>query len=357
MFVGGEFSYDGRWMTDQPSLDTGGMYFLNGGQACLRVIGESLRGKGCKRMLLPAYLCPSIIRALQPAGLQYAFYDVNRDLSVNIDQVARLAAEGDVFYFINYFGFPPAPSVQLFIRSLQQHGILVVEDNAQAGFPPNTIGDYVFNSLRKLAPYDGGYLKTRFDLQPIINRFTGKPNRRLPLIRAYRQRLAGYLLKGGDDREELQALYEQAEHYYGIDGVVSGDETEKGYIERLDWQEMRQIRRENFLYLLEQAGSITGVTPLFSSLPEGITPYGLPVYLDSSIRDKVLDMLGDAEISLLVHWDEIIAHPVTCTNRLAVEMACGMLTLPVDQRINRKQLDYLAVKLAGAVAACRQLTG
>ncbi len=357
MFVGGEFSYDGRWMTDQPSLDTGGMYFLNGGQACLRVIGESLRGKGCKRMLLPAYLCPSIIRALQPAGLQYAFYDVNRDLSVNIDQVARLAAEGDVFYFINYFGFPPAPSVQLFIRSLQQHGILVVEDNAQAGFPPNTIGDYVFNSLRKLAPYDGGYLKTRFDLQPIINRFTGKPNRRLPLIRAYRQRLAGYLLKGGDDREELQALYEQAEHYYGIDGVVSGDETEKGYIERLDWQEMRQIRRENFLYLLEQAGSITGVTPLFTSLPEGITPYGLPVYLDSSIRDKVLDMLGDAEISLLVHWDEIIAHPVTCTNRLAVEMACGMLTLPVDQRINRKQLDYLAVKLAGAVAACRQLTG
>lgn len=357
MFVGGEFSYDGRWMTDQPSLDTGGMYFLNGGQACLRVIGESLRGKGCKRMLLPAYLCPSIIRAFQPAGLQYAFYDVNRDLSVNIDQVARLAAEGDVFYFINYFGFPPAPSVQLFIRSLQQHGILVVEDNAQAGFPPNTIGDYVFNSLRKLAPYDGGYLKTRFDLQPIINRFTGKPNRRLPLIRAYRQRLAGYLLKGGDDREELQALYEQAEHYYGIDGVVSGDETEKGYIERLDWQEMRQIRRENFLYLLEQAGSITGVTPLFTSLPEGITPYGLPVYLDSSIRDKVLDMLGDAEISLLVHWDEIIAHPVTCTNRLAVEMACGMLTLPVDQRINRKQLDYLAVKLAGAVAACRQLTG
>lgn len=357
MFVGGEFSYDSRWMTDQPSLDTGGMYFLNGGQACLRVIGESLRGKGCKRMLLPAYLCPSIIRALQPAGLQYAFYDVNRDLSVNIDQVARLVAEGDVFYFINYFGFPPAPSVQLFIRSLQQHGILVVEDNAQAGFPPNTIGDYVFNSLRKLAPYDGGYLKTRFDLQPIINRFTGKPNRRLPLIRAYRQRLAGYLLKGGDDREELQALYEQAEHYYGIDGVVSGDETEKGYIERLDWQEMRRIRRENFLYLLEQAGSITGVTPLFTSLPEGITPYGLPVYLDSSIRDRVLDMLGDAEISLLVHWDEIIAHPVTCTNRLAVEMACGMLTLPVDQRINRKQLDYLAVKLAGAVAACRQLTG
>jgi hypothetical protein len=71
----------------------------------------------------------------------------------------------------------------------------------------------------------------------------------------------------------------------------------------------------------------------------------------------VLDMLGDAEISLLVHWDEIISHPVTRTNSLAVEMAGSMLTLPVDQRINRKQLDYLAVKLAGAVAACQQFTG
>lgn len=353
MFVGGEFSYDGRWVTTQPGLDTTGMYFLNGGQACLRVTGEYLHSQGVRRLLLPAYLCPSIIRTLEPVGLQFAFYEVGRDLSINIDQVARMITEGDAFYFINYFGFPPAPSVQFFIRNLQQHGILVIEDNAQAGFPQDTIGDFVFNSLRKLVPYDGGYLKTRFDLQSIINRHNGKPNRRLPLIRAYRQRLAGYLLSGEDNRDELQALYEQAEHFYGIDGVVSGDVGEKKYIEHLDWQGIRQVRRDNFLYLLAQAGSIPGVTPLFTSLPEGVSPYGLPVYLAPTIRDRVLDALGDAEISLLVHWDEIAAHPLIRTNRQAVEMAGSMLTLPVDQRNSRKQLDYLAVKLAGAVAACR----
>ncbi|MBP8858285.1 MAG: hypothetical protein KBG60_09695 [Anaerolineaceae bacterium] len=357
MFVGGEFYYDGRWMTAQPDLDTSGMYFLNGGQACLRVIGESLREMGFQRVLLPAYLCPSIIRALEPAGLQFAFYEVGWDLSININQAARMVTEGDAFYFINYFGFSPALSVQFFIRNLQQHGILVIEDNAQAGFPPESIGDFVFNSLRKQVPYDGGYLKSRFDLQPIISRYSGKPNRRLPLIRAYRQRLAGYLLSGGDDREELQALYEQAEKLYGTDGVVCGDLSERECIEHLDWKGIRQIRRENFLYLLEQAGSVPGVTPIFTRLPEGVSPYGLPVYLDPSIRDRVLDSLGDAEISLLVHWDEIAAHPLTRTNRQAVEMAGSMLTLPVDQRINRKQLDYLAVKLAGAVAACQQFTG
>jgi len=244
LFVGGEFYYDGRWMTAQPDLDTSGMYFLNGGQACLRVIGESLREMGFQRVLLPAYLCPSIIRALEPAGLQFAFYEVGWDLSINIDQAARMVTEGDAFYFINYFGFSPALSVQFFIRNLQQHGILVIEDNAQAGFPPDSICDFVFNSLRKLVPYDGGYLKSRFDLQPIISRYSGKPNRRLPLIRAYRQRLAGYLLSGGDDREELQALYEQAEKLYGTDGVVCGDLSERECIEHLDWKGIRQIRRE-----------------------------------------------------------------------------------------------------------------
>ncbi len=353
MFVGGEFYYDGRWMTAQPNLDTSGMYFLNGGQACLRVIGESLREMGFQRVLLPAYLCPSIIRALEPAGLQIVFYGVGRDLSINIDQVARMITDGDAFYFINYFGFPPVPSVQLFILSLQQHGIPAIEDNAQAGFPQHTIGDFVFNSLRKLVPYDGGYLKTRFDLQLIISRHAAKPNQRLPLIRAYRQRLAEYLLSGGDNREELQALYEQAEHYYGIDGVVAGDQDEEEHIKLLDWQGIRQVRRENFLHLLSQVGSISGVTPLYTRLPEGVSPYGLPVYLDPSIRDRVLDALGEAEISLLVHWDEIKDHPLTSKNRQALEMAASMLTLPVDQRISRKQLDYLAVKLAGAVAACR----
>ena len=351
MFVGGEFYYDNCWVTEEPGLDTSGMYFLNGGQACLHVIGDYLREAGVQRILLPAYLCPSIIRALEPAGLQFAFYGVNRDLSIDIDDVACSIQDKDAFYFINYFGFPPAQTVQFFIRNLQQHGIFVVEDNAQAGFAQDTIGDFVFNSLRKLIPYDGGYLKTRFDLQPVFNRFIDIPNRRLPLIRAYRQRLAAYLFHGQDAREELQGLYEQAEAYYDADRAIIGDADEKAHIEHLDWQGIRHVRRENFRYLLALIPSIPGVTPLFTELPENMMPYGLPVYLEASIRDQVLDALGEAGISLLVHWDEIAQHPLTRLNKGSVGMANSMLTLPVDQRTSRKQLAYLAVKLAGAVAA------
>jgi len=350
LFVGGEFYYDNCWVTKEPGLDTSGMYFLNGGQACLRVIGDYLREAGVQRILLPAYMCPSIIRALEPAGLQFAFYGVNRDLSMNIDDVARSIQENDALYFINYFGFAPASSVQFYIHNLQQHGILVIEDNAQAGFPHKTIGDFAFNSLRKLVPYDGGYLKTRFDIHPIINRYKDNPNHRLPLIRAYRQRLAEYLFSGEDSREELHVLYEQAEVSYEGDGAVLGDKGEKECIEHLDWKGIRQIRRENFRYLLSLISVIPGVVPLITELPEHVMPFGLPIYLEASIRNKVLDALGEAEISLLVHWDEIPMHPLTRMNSGAVMMAESMLTLPVDQRTSRKQLDYLAVKLAGAVA-------
>ena len=161
MFVGGEFYYDQGWMVDGPSIATENMYFLNGGAACLTVIGDYLVEHGIDRILLPAYLCPSIVIAFQRCGLAWDYYAVNADLSIDLDDLAKKVAGFKAVYLINYFGFYHNLATRLFFKQLQENGILVIEDNAQAGFSDHPSGDFVLNSIRKLAPFDGGYLITR----------------------------------------------------------------------------------------------------------------------------------------------------------------------------------------------------
>ena len=349
LFVGGEFYTDDQWLTTSRTINTDGMYFLNGGKACLILIADFLRAHGIHQILLPAYVCPSIITTLEKQGLQCSYYLVQPNLSIDLSDLAKKVHTHRAVYFINYFGFSQPASVQQFLQSLQQEGTLVVEDNAQGGFPSHSIGDFVFNSMRKLCAQDGGYLITRHNMLPYLEIYQGLPNRRLPVIRAYRQRLADYLLQGIGDHTELERLFQRAEAYYESDLVAEGDAQERENIERLDWAGIRQIRRENYQYLLGQIASISHITPIFSTLPEDCMPLGLPVYCTGVSRDAIYEELGKASIGLVIHWEEILHDSRTKGEHTAVEMASNMLTLVTDQRTSRAQLDYLVQQLQKAV--------
>jgi dTDP-4-amino-4,6-dideoxygalactose transaminase len=350
-FVGGEFYTDHRWLLNQPSLSMENMLFLNGGKACLILIGDYLLAHGIDKILLPAYLCPTIVTTLAHRGLQLDFYRMNEDLSLDLEDMSRKIEGQKAAYFINYFGFRhSAETINLFTQ-FQQRGILVIEDNAQAGFAEKTTGDFVFNSIRKLTGNDGGYLFTQKDITPYLEKHKNVPNRRLPIIREYRRQLYQYLFEEQGSYHRLKTLFNQAERYYASDNVVWGDPQEKAYIERLDWTGMKKARRENYRYLLEQVASIPEINPIFPSLQADNLPLGLPVYFKGVERDAINAALGAVSISLTIHWDEILTHPLTRSNHQAVEMAQRMLTLTIDQRTSRQQLDYLVAQLKQAIAS------
>jgi dTDP-4-amino-4,6-dideoxygalactose transaminase len=353
MFVGGEFYDDQAWLKDSPATARENMYFLNGGVACLTVISDFLREHGIGKVLLPTYLCPDIVKTFERCKLAWDFYQVHEDLSIDLDDLARKTSRSQAVYFINYFGFFHNPETQDFFRQLQQNGILVIEDNAQAGFPEHLLGDFALNSIRKLAPYDGGYLFTRQNMLPYLDRYVGCPNRRLALIRAYRQRLYHYLFEKTGSYQELTELYRCASEYYETDPVVLGDPGEYQQIECLDWQGIKQIRRDNFRYMMNWVASIPEITPVFAELQEDNMPFGLPVYFAGTSRDRVFEELGNAGIGLTVHWHELQTDPRTNQNKLAVDMAGRMLTLVIDQRIRRKQMDFMALNLIREIGAAK----
>ena len=354
MFVGGEFYYDRQWLTGQQTVDTSGKIFLNGGRACLTVIADYLRSQGINEILLPAYLCPSILDVLEQNGLSWNFYQVNEDFSIDVEDLLQKAADFQAVYFITYFGFSHTPEALAVFKSLQQSGVIVIEDNAQAGFASSSTGDFCFNSFRKLVPYDGGYLTTNREISQIIAKYRALPNPRLPLIRAYRKKLFEYLVEEKGSYRHLVALYAQAEHHYAADLVVEGDPEEQRHIERLDWAGIRRTRWENYCYLMGCIAELSEITPIFPNLPEGTMPLGLPVYLNGAARDPVYEHLGKSGIGLFIHWEELRHDPRTNGSPLAVSMASRILTLTIDQRTSHKQLDYQVRMLKEGIAQAKR---
>ncbi len=346
LFVGGEFYYDDKWKTDLPSFPSEGTSFLNGGKACLTVICDYLRDHGISRVLLPAYLCPTIVDTIESCGLSCDYYDISSSFAIDTNDLERQLRDKQAIYFINYFGFSPSSDILNYLSELKHAGRIVIEDNAQAGFLTHVTGDFAFNSMRKLCPFDGGYLKTSHDIKPYLAAYTGRENRRLPLIRQYRSQLKDYLFEDIGNRELLQALFELAESYYVSDGVVLGDEQERQQIEHLDWSAIKRIRRQNYTSLLRLISGNKLISPIFPALQPDNMPLGLPVYVRDGLRDQLNEYLGENGIGLTIHWEDLLTDPRLNGNALAVEMTRNILTLAIDQYTNQRQLEYLAQKLA-----------
>ena len=354
LFVGGEFYYDDQWKTDLSSFPSEGTIFLNGGKACLTVICDYLRDRGIRRVLLPAYLCPTIVDTIESCGLSCDYYNISPSFTIDTTDLERQLRDKQAVYFINYFGFSPSPDIQNYLSGLRQAGRIVIEDNAQAGFLTQTIGDFAFNSMRKLCPFDGGYLKSSHELEPYLAAYTGRENRRLPLIRQYRSQLKAYLFEDIGDRETLEELFSRAESYYARDGVVLGDEEERQQIEHLDWAAIKQVRRQNYTSLLSLISRNQLISPIFPALQPDNMPLGLPVYVRNGLRDELNEYLGENGIGLTIHWEDLLVDPRLNGNALAVEMTRNILTLAIDQYTSPKQLEYLSQKLV-EFAATRNL--
>jgi hypothetical protein len=236
------------------------------------------------------------------------------------------------------------------LKDFQKSGKLLVEDNAQTGFPEHTIGDFAFNSVRKLAPFDGGYLYTKLDIHPYIQSCDFNSNRRLPLIRAYRRELRRYLLEGQGSYRRLVSLHARAERFYEEDIVLTGDPMEREQIEQQDWEGMSRKRRENYNHLLKQILEIPEIKPLYPILAKDASPLGLPVYIDAVPRDDLYDYLGKNSIGLFIHWQEILHDARLAELPGTNDMAGRMLTLTCDQRTSREQLDYMVDCLKEGIA-------
>lgn len=115
-------------------------------------------------VLLPSYLCPSILIPFKAREIKYKFYKIDENLFVDIDYLISIIDEKvKAVYFIDYFGASQRERLQPVLEVLRLKKITLIQDVVQCLQirKDQLFGDYIFNSFRKFFPFEGSILLSK----------------------------------------------------------------------------------------------------------------------------------------------------------------------------------------------------
>lgn len=317
--------------------------FLSGGQSSLNFIMKHLQMKEDEIILLPSYLCPTIIQNLDHHHARYRFYEVNSDLSINLNDLQAKIDKSKVkaVFFIDYFGFYHQAGTITYLESLKEKGIVLIEDAAQMLWleKKEFIGDFTFNSYRKFLPIDGSIV-----LSDLIEAYEGKADEYYALMNEGRMKITSYVKYGLGNVEDFVKLFSKADEVYGKSTEINGMmEISRQLLNKLDIDYIGLVRRRNYGYLFDRLCEVEHIAPIFDkSLMGDQIPIGLPVLVKD--RDRVRKELRTKAIFCPAHWpllEEKWIHEYQDSKTLAE----NLMTLPIDVRYDFKDLDRLIAEL------------
>ena len=143
-------------------------YSYASGRAALYQILKFLKEqKHITHVLLPDYLCSTILVPIDKLGLNYTFFPLNERLELEPETFRQVYRKDAAVLLINYFGLQDLTSAISTIREIDEKAI-IIEDDVQAYYEfrkPLGDVDFKYTSLRKtFAIPDGGLVKTHYTL-------------------------------------------------------------------------------------------------------------------------------------------------------------------------------------------------
>ena len=335
-YIGGEFWYDNKILYQVKQIEIGKAYFMSGGRASLQIICDYLKSIGINEILLPEYICPTVLDCFDYNNIKYDFYRISMHFKIDLDDLHIKSKEKDAILFITFFGFSFSPGELSFISNLKKAGKLIIEDNVQLAFNKNRIGNLSFNSFRKFVPYDGSFLYSDFPLDEFVKKHILGKNTRIPMIRDAREYKKRFIFNGIGEEAEALKKFKDAEVAYYNDTCPVGDIDEKVSIEKLDWNTIIAKRRENYCYAVKQIISIKNVELINNKLNTDDIPIGIPFYIKN--RDNIRNGLRRKNIFLPVHWD--FKNDMRYTKN-SIEQSKDILTFVIDQRYGEEEIEYI----------------
>ena len=285
------------------------VYTNNGRTATVYALQNGCRLTKDDVILVPDYLCVSVLNALEVSGAQFRFYRIRKDLTVDLEDLcAKMDESIRIIYIIHYFGVPQPAEVCETIRALKkQYGAVIMEDLTQAIYTcyPGRIGygDYIVASTRKWTPVtDGGLLAVRdgipCDPAPLGNAYDDAAYRQL-LISIYRD----YYERHPEDISYYLQLEKEANAARYLDFTPKAmTELSRRIFFQTDHERSIQKRNENYRTLWEGLQDIPGLT-LLAKQPDNegkYGPFGFPVLTEE--RDAFYQHLAAHGIIGEIQW-------------------------------------------------------
>ena len=375
----------GGWSRRYPTL------LLSSGRTAYLSVWLSLlhAERNLDTVLLPSYLCYSILMPFRRIGVRIEYYRVHSDLAVDWDDLERKArrlGSGAAAVIVNYFGLPESGDVVRAICRIRQTGARVVYDATHSllndcpwpavadsscarpgpggvsglasgpvpgsasvsapGLPPAV--DVCVMSLRKTLPVvDGAAVVWPDGARPAPGLSVAKER----VDSYFSSRALAMMLKAafvtdglGSARDYLN-LYDQAEaaldREFGASSAMSG--VSRSIIKRLGVDRIRRARRANYAQLVralhEQDATRAGLQLLFPELPDGVVPLACPVVTDE--RDALRECLAARGVLTQILWESPAEVPQDEFPE-SWRLSQRILVLPCDQRYSPEHMEIVA---------------
>ena len=268
--------------------------------------------------LLPSYCCDSMIVPFRAAGIDVRFYTVEWDEGLRIE----INGSADILLWCNYFGFK---------NEMPSFDGVIIEDITQSFLsesPCHPWSDYLVASLRKWEPVNcGGYCSVEVVGSAPSDAFVNLKTAAMELKKEYleephQEKKKRFLKMFGENNHWL------AEHYSGL--LI--DSYSQKYLQHVDVEKQRRIRRENAKALYE--GLRNRVQFMFP-IEDMDCPLFVPVLLPN--RDKVRAHLTKNEIYCPIHWPK----PEGCESNIYIQE----FSLICDQRYGIEDMERIVSTL------------
>lgn len=325
--------------------------FFSTGRAALWGAFRALGVGPGDRVLLPAYLCESVVSPVLAVGAEPDFFPVDRRLRPDLAAIdAAIGTTTRAMVMIHYVGFPgPIRELQ---RLCERRGVALIEDCAHALFGRlgdrllGSFGDAaIFSPWKSLPLPDGGMLSiNRPDLEP--PRPGVAPPWTTTLARlAYRALGSVEMGAGWSPRLGLlqrptlrRDLHDRTSRAPVRVGRASG--LARRLLRAARPARVVARRREHWSRLLEASDDVPWGRPLFGTLLEGVCPLGFPLVVEE--RDRWRDRLLSIGVNVRTYWEHLPS--IVATERFpdAAWLRDRILVLPVHQGLRTDQVDWLA---------------
>lgn len=359
MLIGGFFHVDLELLQKEPSkkefnlrCDTKTIYnrkiYTNNGRtATVYALENCIHLTENDIVLLPDYLCLSVVVAAQVSKAKLVYYKINSDLTINMEDFrSKLSNSVKLIYIIHYFAQPqPQSIVDEIISISKQKNIPIIEDLTQAlyTYEPNRIGfgDYIVSSTRKWMPVtDGGIIAVKDNAPCSIIEPKNAYNEA-----AYKQLLISLMRDYYNNHPQKdRAFYLQLEkeanksRYIDLSPRKMTEITSR-ILFNTNQQELIQKRRENYTYLYENLKDLKEIQLLRGALDSEnkYVPFGFVLLTQK--RDQLYDYLIKHDIIGEIQW--VLPTEYYTPGEDALYLSQHNIMLQCDQRYGEKEMEYV----------------
>lgn len=336
--IGGEFEIDPTYLNqNSDSINLKGFFFSSGRVAFHAILDFLKKNKNVNEILLPEYLCQSVLIVTHNNHLKISFYQLDKNLDLNQDLFPK-ETKNKAILLINYFGLKNMSDTISFLRK-STFDCTIILDNVQAFFDMTnkTQADFAFTSFRKFFPVpDGGWLTTNnkdFRSDNLIENSSFSAKKLIGgLIKHYALKVPinddiylKFLKEGEGELDNYRTITSISnDSLLILSNLYSG------------FGEIIRRRNVNAKFVLEQLTSLQ-IETLFPISAEIKAPLAIPIKLKN--RDIVRKRLIENRIYLPIHWP--VPESVKYNSNLGFQIAKIELSLIVDQRYSPDILNRI----------------